>query len=237
MVVANIDDSPVVAYGYTLRDVDMMARAAVLADRSMASDARTRYDVAWSGIALALVEAPHWPRRETLIQAGWQAIYDEIRAVRHTFGFADKDGTRGVASSPRFQEFWWHGTVEFEDALIERLAVPQVLATLTATEHAAVVGLAVHDDYRHAADALALKYSTLTVRLSNARKRWYRHWYAPDTPPKVKGTDRRVEAHGRALATHCGRGHEWTPENTRWRKGQRGRDCRACERGRHRGAA
>jgi DNA-directed RNA polymerase specialized sigma24 family protein len=223
-----------VKHGYTIADIDSIARAAVRADRSLASDAHTRYDVAWSAIALALTEADHWPRREHLVRTGWQAIYDEVRQMRHTFGFAGKDGTRGVASSPRFREFWWHGTVQFEDQLVERLAVAPIIATLTDTERAAVIALAVHDDYLAAADALGLKMSTLTVRLSNARRRFCRRWFYPEAPPKVKGTDRRVEAHGKPPATHCGSGHEWTPENTRWRKSQSGRTCRACERARAR---
>lgn len=220
-----------IRHGYTLADLEGIARSACRADRSLASDAATRYTVALSAIGLALAEAEDPPRREELVRIGWQAIYDEVRGMRHLYGFADKDGTRGVASSPRFVEFWWHGTTSFEDALVERLSIPAVLATLTATERAAVLALALHDDYRTAAAALDLRYSTLTVRLSNARKRWYRHWFAPDNPAHIKGTDRRVEAHGKALATHCAKGHEWTPENTRWRRGNRkARDCRACDR-------
>lgn len=218
-----------VRHGYTLADLEAIARAACRADRSLASDAHTRYSVALSAIGLALAEADDPPRREDLVRAGWQAIYDEVRGMRHLYGFAEKDGTRGVASSPRFVEFWWHGTTSFEDALVERLSAPAVLSTLTDSERAAVLALAGHDDYPAAAAALDLRYSTLTVRLSNARKRWYRHWFAPDTPPRITGTDRRVEAHGRPPATHCRAGHEYTPENTRWRRDRKGRDCRACE--------
>lgn len=34
----------------------------------------------------------------------------------------------------------------------------------------------------------------------------------------------------RTPRTHCARGHEWTPENTRLRADGRGRECRACAR-------
>ena len=47
-------------YGYTLRDLDSMARMACAADRSLSGNMTMRYQVAWSAIALALVEAPHW---------------------------------------------------------------------------------------------------------------------------------------------------------------------------------
>lgn len=225
-----------IRFGYTLADLDAMARAACRADRSLASDADTRYQVAWSAIAIAIVEAPHRPRRDALVRVGWQAIYDEIRQMRHTLGMArdSSDSAFGMVAGHRAQSFWYQPTAQFEDALVERLAVPAIVATLTDTERSAVVALAVHDDYAAAAGALGVKMSTLTVRLSAARRRFYRRWYAPHVPPKVKGTDRRVEAHGKAPATHCGKGHEWTPENTRWRKSQSGRDCRACERERSR---
>jgi hypothetical protein len=42
-------------------------------------------------------------------------------------------------------------------------------------------------------------------------------------------------ARGRwAQATHCIHGHEFTPENTRWRARGNGRDCRTCVRARNR---
>jgi uncharacterized protein YqiB (DUF1249 family) len=59
-----------------------IAHQACAADRSLASDITTRYDTAWSAIALALVEAEHWPRPEALVRAGWQAIYADVRAAR-----------------------------------------------------------------------------------------------------------------------------------------------------------
>lgn len=226
-------DAPI-KHGYTLADLDAMARQACAADRSLASDVRTRYDVAWSAIALALVEAPHWPRRETLVRVGWRAIYDEVRQMRHTYGFRDKDGTQGAASSPRFQEYWWSPTYSFEDHVVERLALGPILATLTESEHAAVTALAVTDDYRAAAAYLGIKDKAFQRRLDMARRKLLARWYYPDRPPTIRHTDRRVGAHGRQLVTHCAAGHEWTLESTRWRKSGPGRDCRICERERSR---
>lgn len=228
------DRSTEVGHGYTLADLDAMARAAVCADRSMASDAHTRYGVAWSAIALALVEAPHWPRRETLVRVGWQAIYDEVRQMRHTLGMARDANDRPIdvpmAAGHRAQAYWYWPTVSFEDHLVERLAVAPILATLTDTERDAVVALAVHDDYDAAARALGIHYPTLTRRLTCARRRFWRRWYAPDAPPPVRGADRRVGTRAQPPATHCGQGHELTPENTRARKNERGWVCRVCER-------
>ena len=227
-----------IKYGYTIADLDVMARAACMADRTMASDMDTRYGVAWSAIALALVEAPHWPRREWLVQVGWQAIYAEIRAMRHTLGMSrqadDRDVSVPMAAGPRAQAYWYAPVTSFEEGLTERLSVGPVMATLTDAERAAVTALAVHDDYRAAADSLGVSYRALTTRLSAARRRFYRRWFYPETAPGVWGTDRRVESYARPRSTHCGNGHEWTPESTRLRKSRRERTCRICEAARRR---
>ncbi|MET9073910.1 hypothetical protein ABZX95_17420 [Streptomyces sp. NPDC004232] len=239
--------APVVAHGYTLRDLDRLAASACTYDRSMASDATTRYNVAWSAIAEALCTAEEPPEWHDLFTVGWRAIYAEVREMRHLYGHRDKDGTNEVASSQRFRQYWTLPPERPEEGIAERMAVPQVLAVLTETERAAVVALAVHGDYQAAADSLGLKYSAFTVRMSSARKRFRAHWYAPETAPPIKGTDRRVGSRTQELAKFCrgGKGpHEMTPENTYRRPnpkpGKRGeRVCRACEieRGKARWAA
>lgn len=226
-----------VAHGYTMADLHAIAASACRADRSLASDAHTRYDVAWSAVAEALAAAEEPPLRAELVRVGWQAIYAEVREMRHLFGHRDKDGTNEVASSQRYRQYWTLPPIHPDEGITERIAVGQAMTALTDTYRDAVVALAVHDDYQRAADALGLKPSALRVRLTVARRIFRAHWYAPETPPPIKGTDRRVAAHGKPLATHCkgGKGpHEMTPENTYRRPnpkpGKRGeRVCRACE--------
>jgi DNA-directed RNA polymerase specialized sigma24 family protein len=226
-----------VARGYTMRDLHKLAAAAYSYDRSMASDAATRYDIAWSAIAEALCASEEPPTWHDLFTIGWRAIYAEVREMRHLFGQRDKDGTNEVASSPRFRQYWTLPHERPEEGIAERAAVPQILAVLRPTEREAVIALAVHDDYQRAAEALGINYSTLTQRMTAARRRFRTHWYAPETAPPIKGTDRRVGSHDKPLATHCkgGKGpHEMTPENTYRRPspkaGRRGeRVCRACE--------
>lgn len=227
----------VVAHGYTMRDLDRIAAAACTYDRSMASDATTRYDVAWSAIAEALCAAEEPPEWHELLTVGWRAIYAEVREMRHLFGQRDRDGTNEVASAQRFRQYWTLPPERPEEGAAERMAVPQILAVLSPAEREAVVALAVHDDYQAAADALGINYTAFTARMTTARRRFRTHWYAPETAPPVKGTDRRVGSRSKPLATHCkgGKGpHEMTPENTYRRPnpkpGKRGeRQCRACE--------
>jgi hypothetical protein len=226
-----------VRHGFTMQDLNSMTKQAVRADRSMASDADTRFNAAWSAIAEALCAAEEPPERHDLITVGWQAIYREVKEMRHVFGFAGKDGTTEVASAPRFVQYWTVPPAHPDEGLVERLAVHQVLATIPDLYRDAVVALAVHGDYQAAADSLGLKYSAFTVRMSTARKQFRRLWFAPDTAPPIKGTDRRTGSYAKPLATHCrgGKGpHEMTPENTYRRPnpkpGKRGeRVCRACD--------
>lgn len=223
-------------HGFTRRDIDHMARAACLADRSHSSDMTTRYDTAWSAIALALCEADEPPTRADLVRTGWQAIYADVKAMNRLYGVDSTNRAGEAASAPRFVTYWTHIPHDSaSESLIERIAVWEILATLWDVEHDAVQALADHDDYQAAADSLGIAYKALIRNLNAGRTRFRRRWYAPDSSPTIRHTDRRVGAYDRALPTHCAAGHEWTDENTRWDRGHTAgsakvRRCRACER-------
>lgn len=53
----------------------------------------------------------------------------------------------------------------------------------------------------------------------------YRHLDAAG----VQRRDDRLDAPGRPKLTHCQRGHEFTPENTRLSKDGKRRSCKACQ--------
>ena len=219
-----------IRHGYTLRDLNRMARAACIADRTLSSDLTTRFDTAWSAIATALCEADQPPTRNALVETGWKAIYADVKAARRLYG-VDSTGRSGeVASAPRYAAYWTHIPHQPDEGIIERLAVHQILATLPEHLREAVVALAVHDDYQKAAAALGIKYTALTVRMSLARRQFRARWFAPESAPPIRGTDRRVGSHSRGAPTHCPRGHEYTPENTIRRPSKpRVRRCRACD--------
>lgn len=227
-----------VRHGYTLGDLNQITQAALAADRLLAMDYAQRRDIAWSAIAEHLCSAKEPPHRQHLVRVGWQAIYRHVRDGLRERGYADgeRDWTCGQPTMPRFA-LYWAARVEpsHEERIVERLAVEQVLAKVTGVYRDAVVALAVHDDYAAAANALGIKYTALTLRLTTARRTYLRHWHEGETPRRTARTDRRVESHGVELADHCGKGHEFTPENTYIRhrvlrgKPHRSRVCRACE--------
>ncbi|MFI1161427.1 hypothetical protein [Streptomyces sioyaensis] len=225
-----------VAHGYTMRDLDRAARAACTADRSLSSNISLRYDLAWSAIGEHLVTADQPPTWNELVRVGWQAIYQDVKAVRRLYG-VDSTGRSGeVASAPRFVAYWTHTPADAAgDGIVERIAVHQVLATLPEHQRQAVVALATQDDYQKAADSLGIKYGALTARIRLGRRAFRTLWFSPETAPPAKGTDRRVASHA-GVSDHCPAGHEFTPKNTRItrrdKSGRKCRRCRACERAR-----
>jgi hypothetical protein len=74
-------------FGYTLADLNGLARLAVHTAGAMAGDWHDRYDTAWSAIAEHLYAAPHWPPRHDLVRAGQLAIYAVVDGDRQAYGY------------------------------------------------------------------------------------------------------------------------------------------------------
>lgn len=228
-----------VRHGYTLADLDAMARAATIADRSMAMDLQDRRDIAWSAIAEALWTAETPPRRRELIGAGLGAIYGAVREEKRHGGYADRAWESGYGSAPGFSKYWYPLRVvrSHEGRIVERAAVEQVLAALGAPYRDALIALAVRGDYRSAARALGITDPAFRARISRARRDALGYWFEGETPRRVRTSDRRVRAYEEA---HCPLGHRFTPENTGFdRRIVRGtlrkrRYCRTCVRDRQR---
>lgn len=227
-----------VKHGYTLDDLEMMARAAVVADRLLVGDIHYRRGIAYSAIVEALYASEEPPDRAHLIRVGWQAIALDVRwSLRHT-GVPDGTWqTEDLQRRPRFVQYWADHQVvpAFDGKIVEGIAVGQVLDALAPTYRDAIVALAAHDTYQAAADAMGISYKAFVARIGEARKRILVRWFEGETPRRTFHTDRRVGSYGKPLATHCPRGHEWTAENTRIRrrtlrgKPHTSRACRACE--------
>lgn len=246
---AGIDEAPgrtavaalPVRHGYTVGDLHEITAAALAADRLMAMDHTERRDIAWSAIAEHLCAAEEPPLRQQLVRVGWQAIYRHVRDGLRQRGYADgeRDWASGEPTMPRFA-LYWAPRVEPspEDHVVDRLAAEQVFTKVTGIYRDAVISLAVHNDYAAAATALGIRYSTLTVRLTTARRTYLQYWHEGETPYRPRRTDRRIESYTSELPANCSKDHEYTPENTRIRhrivrgKPHKSRVCRACERDR-----
>lgn len=183
-------------HGYTLADLDDLARKVVTAHAhwwggASGSDLR---DWAWEGIALRLAVASRRPPARVLLDAGRDAVAREIRdSMRHHGNRSD-----GTNTGQRHAMYWAGYSVPApspEPAIVERIAARQVLAVLTTRQCDALAALAATGDYWAAARMLGIRPQTFRSLIGRARRDFYALWFEGQEPPRVRGTDRRTARH------------------------------------------
>lgn len=210
-----------------LRTIDRLAGRAAMASYARALPYDERYTVAHSAIAERVAEhalAGTRPTMLELVDVGSRAIDTETTSWRRDHGLAAPVG---------FNRFWLDDPEPLgrpDDEVPPRIALQQVLSALPARHVESLWLLALHGDPQAAAMAAGCAYSTMQTRIRHARIAFYALWFDGELPPEPP-FDRRTS---RPLADRCGAGHEWTPDNTRWRRASSGRGqkraCRACDR-------
>lgn len=184
-------------HGYRIDDA---RRCALMAANSRFA-ARTlphheRVDAAWYGIVEHLYAAAECPSPTDLCDVGVKAVNDASRAEGHHYG-VDRRRHRPM---PKFALFWAPRVVHsHEDAVVDRLALRQVLALVSADQRDALVALAVFGDRDAAAEALGLAQGCLDSRLFRARQVIYAAWFEGQAPP-ARRRDRRVGSYRKAAA-------------------------------------
>lgn len=192
-------------WGYTLANLDKFAKTAVGSDRSRSLPPDEAYQIAWSSIATALYESEVEPTPRELIQAGWTAIYAEVRAERRHAGYDIETGQQ----TPRFTQFWGATTNQFEASLIDKIATQQIMAILGDTDYEALMARAACDDLHVAAAALGCSYKALCVRLVVARRTFAAWWHEGETP-RTHGDGECKQGHSRekfGRINHQGKWH------------------------------
>lgn len=215
-------------HGYTLGQVDHLAKAAVNMAGVYASDYLDRLDAAYGAIVIALYEAPHWPTRYDLIRTGANAVSRLVESDLRTRGYRRGNGYNGAGSAPGFAVYWWDHSAAVpspEDRIVDRIAAGQVLAPLTPVLLSAIAALAAAGDHLAATELLGVPRSTFADRLHRARVAVLRRWHEGETPCR-QSVDRRVGR--RVRPTHCPAGHEYTPENSYMTRGRTSPRCRCC---------
>lgn len=230
-----------VRFGYTLADIDALARMAMRRSIGWSLlDEIGRYQACYDGVTDLLFtaddDAP--PTERDLIESGWSSLARAYKAQRHDRGLTDNPE---VPHGPRFAAYWigQGGATTHADATVERLAAHQVVEALDAAQREVLAAMAAYGTRGDAAHGLGLKVETFGAQLRRAREQALLLWFDHETPPPRKmlfSTARKVASYQqRTPSTHCKAGHPWSPENTRWytpphRSGNgRRRVCRACE--------
>lgn len=185
-------------WGYALRDIDDLAVRVVRNHMHWwpAGDREDQHDTAWMGIAEHLAAALEMPTERDLLEAGRSALSREVKAVMRHRGAGSHNDIPNAGA--RFAAFWWsHASVaqSHERAIVERTALSQALAALTPRQRDALNALALYGDYWQAAAALGIENQTFRSLIGRARRVFFRLWYEHETPPRIKGTDKRVERH------------------------------------------
>ena len=216
-----------------IADIDMhrIASAATRAARIAYStflDPDERQVIAVSAIGLAVVESEEpldWPG---MVTVGTAAIEVETLAWR-------KD--RGLNSNARAVDVYWHDFWHMTRLrrdpstwVPNSQALEQVMAALPATHRETLTLLAVTGSITAASVAADCTYTAMQHRIVAARTAAYRLWFDWEPSPSLT----RDHCSAVPLPDTCGRGHEFTPENTRWRRATSGRGqkraCKTCDR-------
>lgn len=224
-----------VLWGYTMRDLETMTRAAVASARTAAADYTDRHDAAWHAIAERLVDAPQRPARDTLLQAGIRAVYQTVNDhLRH---HGTPPGSDPGVVRLAFSHYWGRVTQPAdspETDVVERQALYRVWPCLTGYQQRALTALATHGTCAEAAAGLGVAYQTLDHHLRAGRRRFLELWHGDETPHLSAYSRNRH----RTRKPHCPAGHELTDDNTRVYpriiKGRRHtiRLCKTCEQAR-----
>jgi hypothetical protein len=212
-------------FGYTMPDIDRIARGAVNVAFPRGLDYGDRYDAAWYGVVEHLYTAEEKPTRRDLVTAGAHAVNDLAKDYYHTWGMADRNLYGGDGTMPAFQRYWHlfrRVTPSPEDAVIDQAALRQIWPMLRPTHQKILLAMASHADQVYAAEATGKSVATFRSHLKNARREFFALWHEHETPSRVWGKDDR--RHGRRTAT----------QSLRNRRQQRDRRARQqAERHRH----
>lgn len=182
-------------HGYTLADLDGIARYALYLDRWHSGDISDRYDTVWHVVVEHILTAEIPPTRNELLTAGIKASLRHVRAEMHHRGFSESNPGEKMRG---FERYWTAGpSPSPEERTVDRIALYQVLPLLTDLQLQALTAVAIHGDYQAAARALGVAPGTFWQRLDSGRKRIYAAWHEGETPPTTAWRSRK-----RAASTH-----------------------------------
>jgi hypothetical protein len=176
--------------GYTLAGLRAIAdRAAAYCRWGDRFASAERSDIAWAGIIDYLTTCDTPPQPCEVYKAAQRAIGatadTELREHGH------RHGPAGLYATPRFEAYWAPTPAPGADAaVVDRIAMWQVWATLRPLHKMAFLALAAHNDYATAAEAVGYPISTFNALIAQARAEFLTHWHEGEQPSRIWATDR-----------------------------------------------
>ena len=189
----------VIGHGWTLANAERVAGTAARDHPSAFLSHADGRDVALNAITEAILTASAPPAELDLLRAGRDAISRAAAAERHHHGLS----ARTEGDAPRFARYWYQPSLPFEDALVDAIAVGQVLAGIRPSWRRDLEALAEHGTYAAAAEALGTTGVTFRSRISKARAAAAELWFSPEPAPGMWGSDRRGGTARPRPATRC----------------------------------
>lgn len=212
-----VSETATLAYGYTMADVEGMAWSATRLRPHRLIDSEEAYALAWHGVVEALYTADAEPKRYQLVGAGVDALTREVNLLRSYHGLGQRQHAGDIA--PGFIKYWVRRDKDddFTERIVERLALPAILGTLTPQQYQAISTLAAFDGDMHAAAAaIGVTYSAFESRVVHARRRLEAAWFDHETPRSKRITEGMCR-NGHSRAEHSDR-----DSYGRWR-------CKTCQ--------
>jgi len=169
-------------HGYTLADIDVMARMSLSRTVGFRGTIADRYGAAWHAIAVAICESR--TNRADLLNCGADAARDEWRSLLRHHG---QDTDTGSGLRRNFVRYWTRPVSgDPSGPVVDRVALRQIWPLLPAC-HREVLGVhAVADgDQDAAAAALGITKGNYQHRLSRARAAFLACWHDGEKPSRV----------------------------------------------------
>lgn len=168
-------------YGYTMGDLNEIARVAVNVAYGQAMDYRDRYDAAWHAIAEHLCTAEQRPTWLALKNTGVRAVERVVQDDQRHRGFNRNEPGAG---RPRFERYWAlsRATPSPEEAIVDRIALTQIWPALSSTHQQILTAFAALADHHQAAEATGRTLATYRVHLGNARRAYRALWHEHEVP-------------------------------------------------------
>ncbi|GEP40615.1 hypothetical protein NPS01_42780 [Nocardioides psychrotolerans] len=222
MTTTSVASIATLVHGFTLAQINEAAWAAArMKGKAQVLDPRDSYDNAWHAIVELLYSQDEPPTYFDLVNVGKLAIQRAINDEYHHGGIDNKTGLAG----PNIGKYWASVVAPregFADRLIDRLAIPHILGSLTELEYEVLGATIHHDTQRDIAATLGISRESVQKNIASARARFIAAWFAPESPPAPRA--RRTTSDDECSAGHSRGEHGFRrADGRRW-------GCRVCQR-------